>query len=236
MIPIDPNMDYNLIMWRRLLQIIVRIIFRGFTRVCITGLSNIPQHGGGLICVNHLALSDAGLVFAMLERQDVTALVASKHKENPILRLLVKLARGIWLNREEADSQAIRAAIQYIQNGGLLGIAPEGTRSKSGGMQPGKPGVAYLAFKVNAPIYPVALTGAERAWQELRRLRRPVLTMKVGKPFVLPPVERKTREADLQRNTDEIMCRIASLLPQSYRGVYADHPRVKELELEGYGV
>ncbi len=229
-------MSYNLVMWRRILKIAVRIIFRCFSRVYVTGLSNILPRGGGMICTNHLAISDAALVFAMLERQDATALVASKHKKNPLLRPLVKIARGIWLNREEADSQAIRAAIQYIQNGGLLGIAPEGTRSKSGGMQPGKPGVAYLASKVDAPIYPVALTGSERAWQELARLRRPVLTMKIGRPFTLPPVERKTRETDLQRNTDEIMCRIASLLPQSYRGVYADHPRVKELELEGYGV
>ena len=223
-------------MVRRILHGIVRLIFRLIARLNLVGLSNIPETGGGIICTNHLAIADAGLVFAMLERQDATALVASKHKRNPVLRWLVEAAQGIWLNREEADSQAIRAAIHYLQNGGLLGVAPEGTRSKSGGMQLAKPGVAYLASKADVPIIPVGLTGAERAMQDLCRLRKPLLTMKVGKPFRLPPVERKTRDADLQRNTDEIMCRIASLLPENYRGVYADHPRLKELELEGYGV
>jgi 1-acyl-sn-glycerol-3-phosphate acyltransferase len=220
---------------RKFLHLITRFILKFFTRLSVTGLHYIPDSGGGFICVNHLSILDPVIVFATLDRQDTTAMVASSHKKNVFLRTVVNMARGIWLNREETDTQAMRTAIHYVKNGGLLGISPEGTRSKTGAMQPPKPGVAYLASKAEAPIYPVAIMGTERVVEMWQKLHRPEITMKVGQPFYLQPVERKTRESDLQRNTDEIMCRIAVLLPERYRGVYADHPRVKELELAGCG-
>jgi 1-acyl-sn-glycerol-3-phosphate acyltransferase len=61
------------------------------------------------------------------------------------------------------------------------------------------------------------------------RLARPHLYVRFGTPFTLPLLDRKSREASLQCNTDEIMCRIAAMLPEMYRGVYAQHPRLKEL-------
>ncbi len=63
----------------------------------------------------------------------------------------------------------------------------------------------------------------------MRRFRRLDITIRVGEPFELPPLDRKNRDASLQANTDEIMCQIAALLPPKYRGVYADYPRVQEL-------
>jgi 1-acyl-sn-glycerol-3-phosphate acyltransferase len=67
----------------------------------------------------------------------------------------------------------------------------------------------------------------------LIRLRRAPVTVHIGKPFSLPPIDRTKRQEDLARGTDEIMCRIAALLPPQYRGVYADHPRLKELIAAG---
>jgi 1-acyl-sn-glycerol-3-phosphate acyltransferase len=69
----------------------------------------------------------------------------------------------------------------------------------------------------------------------MRHFRRPYLKLQFGKPFCLPPIDRKNREEQLQRNTDEIMCRIAAMLPEKYWGVYQDHPRLAELIREGYG-
>ena len=111
----------------------------------------------------------------------------------------------------------------------MLGIAPEGTRSNDHQLIQPKTGVAFLAEKTDALILPVAITGTENGLSRMLKLTRPKLTVTFGEAFHLPPVDRKNRDADLQRNTDEIMSRIAALLPESYRGVYAEHPRVREL-------
>jgi 1-acyl-sn-glycerol-3-phosphate acyltransferase len=75
----------------------------------------------------------------------------------------------------------------------------------------------------------MCVTGTEDAVAQLFRFRRPLIRVCVGQPFTLPPVERRQRAEMLQRNTDEIMCQIAALLPPEYRGAYADHPRLAEL-------
>ena len=221
-------------MKKNFLRFFFGFIVRTLTRLLVYGLENFPVTGGAILCVNHLSIIDPVIVYINLNRNDLTALVAHKHRQNPFLRFMVNLVGGIWLNREEADATAIRAAVKYVNGGGILGIAPEGTRSRTSTMIAGKPGVAYLADKVNAPLIPVALTGTENALSSLRRLRRATVTMTVGQPFRLPPVERLTRDSDLQRNTDEIMCRLAAILPPEYRGVYADHPRLQELLVESH--
>ena len=114
-------------------------------------------------------------------------------------------------------------------NGGMLGIAPEGTRSRTGALIQAKTGTAYLADKAGVPVVPAAIYGSESAMRQLFHLHRPAIHIEFGKPFTLEPVSRSNRDADLQRNTDEIMCRIAAMLPQRYWGVYAGHPRLIEL-------
>jgi len=80
-------------------------------------------------------------------------------------------------------------------------------------------------------VIPVAVTGTEDelVLDQLKRLKRANVRVRVGRPFYLPRPKGQDREAILERNTDEIMCRIAALLPESYRGVYSDHPRLREL-------
>jgi 1-acyl-sn-glycerol-3-phosphate acyltransferase len=172
---------------------------------------------------------DAPLVFLLLNRDDVTALVAKKHYKNLFIRWLINSVNGIWLNREEADTRALRAARSHLRNGGVLGIAPEGTRSPAKALLTAKTGAAYLADSTGAPIVPVAITGTERGLVRALTLHFPRITARFGEPFDLPPIDRREREAALRRNTDEIMARIATLLPPGYRGAYSEHPRLKEL-------
>jgi 1-acyl-sn-glycerol-3-phosphate acyltransferase len=195
----------------------------------VQGLEYIPAQGAGILAANHLGRLDSVLVFSLLERPDATALVADTYKRNPLLRWLINQVGGIWINREQADLGALRAAREHLRKGGLLGIAPEGTRSRTGALTKAKTGAAYLVDKTGVPVIPIAITGTENAFREWMRLRRPRLNVRVGQPFCLPTVQRAEREAVLQRNTEEIMCRIAALLPAKYRGVYSDHPRLNEL-------
>ena len=110
-------------------------------------------------------------------------------------------------------------------------LSPEGTRSPTAQLQAAWPGASYLAMKAEVPIVPVGLAGSEdkKFFFNLRRLRRTKVVVRVGEPFTLAPVSGEKREEALKVYNDEIMCRIAALLPAEYRGVYRDHPRLKEL-------
>jgi 1-acyl-sn-glycerol-3-phosphate acyltransferase len=118
-----------------------------------------------------------------------------------------------------------------MEQDNILVIAPEGTRSRTGALIEAKPGVSYLATKLNRPIVPVAITGTEDRvlFSHLKKLRRAPITLTAGPAFTLPPLPRENRDEVLKQYTDEIMCRIAAILPERYHGVYANHPRLKEL-------
>jgi 1-acyl-sn-glycerol-3-phosphate acyltransferase len=200
-----------------------------FSRVDVQGMENIPDKGGAILALNHVGRLDAPLIFCLLKREKASSLVAKKYQKNLFTRLLINAAGAIWIDRRRPDFRALRQAIDFIRDGGALGIAPEGTRSTSGGLGPAKDGVAYLADKAGAPIIPVGITGTEDVLKQLLRLQRPRISVRFGTPFYLPPIERHQREEALRHNTDEIMCQIAALLPPGYRGVYAGYSRTMQL-------
>jgi 1-acyl-sn-glycerol-3-phosphate acyltransferase len=142
------------------------------------------------------------------------------------------LSNAIWLNRFEADYAALRQILARMEKGGMLVIAPEGTRSKTEALQEAKLGVAFLASKSGYPVLPVAVTGTEdRAIAEnLKRFKRSKILVRAGELLHIQIPKGKGREEAMRVATDEIMCQIGSLLPDKYRGVYADYPRLKELE------
>lgn len=123
----------------------------------------------------------------------------------------------------------MRAAREYLNLGGDLGVAPEGTRCHTGGLMSAKTGAAYLANLTSVPIIPFAITGTDTAVSKLKQIHRPLLKVRIGDPFTLPPIDRCDRNMLLERYTDEIMCRIAAMLPAEYRGIYSDHPRLREI-------
>jgi 1-acyl-sn-glycerol-3-phosphate acyltransferase len=219
-------------MLRIIVHALIRFLLAVLTRVDVAGKENVPKSGGAIFAINHLSIIDAPLVFALLDRKDLTAMVADKYQKNFWISTLVNAVNGIWINREEADIQALRAARDYLRKGHALGIAPEGTRSHAGGMIPAKTGVAYLADKAGVPVIPVAIWGTEKAVAQLKRLRRAEIHVRFGKPLDLPKLERADREAVLQHNTDRIMCSIARMLPEQYRGVYTGHPCLEALLAE----
>jgi 1-acyl-sn-glycerol-3-phosphate acyltransferase len=216
-------------MRRETITAIIRTLFHILTRVEIVGAENVPAQGPVIIATNHMSMLDTPLLLIAVPRSDLIALVADKYRFNPLFKFLVVQTGSIWIDRDKADFSAFRVAMQYLKKGGSLGIAPEGTRSRVGALLQGKSGTVFLAEKANTPIVPVAIAGSEVVVSKMVRLQRPPLRVRFGKPFTLSPVDRNDREASLQRNTDEIMCRIAALLPEKYHGFYAGHPRVKEL-------
>lgn len=218
-------------MFLKIIRIITRTILRLVARVELIDFDRISQTETIIVVSNHLGRIDAMLGFILIDRADVIMLVAEKYEKVALWRWVGNKLNVIWINRYEADIHALRETTRRLKQGGILAVAPEGTRSPTESLQAGKPGAAYLAAKAQVSLIPVVLTGTEdRVVKErLRRFRRLEITARAGEPFVLPPMERKNRDAYLAAQTDEIMCRIAALLPEQYRGVYANHPRLKEL-------
>jgi len=107
----------------------------------------------------------------------------------------------------------------------------EALEARLGALIEAKPGVSYLASKLKRPIVPVAIVGTEDKvlFGNLKKLRRSHFTITASPAFTLPPIPRENRDEVLKQYTDEIMSHIAALLPEKYRGFYAEHPRLKEL-------
>ena len=207
---------------------IFRAAFTLLTRLEVKNLENIPSKGPYILAPNHLSRADPPLLFIYFGGKNVTGWVANKYRRNLFFGLLVRLGNPIFIRRGEVDRQAIDAAVEALHAGKIFGLAPEGTRSRVGSLIRGKTGVAYLADAAGAPILPTAITGTDSLFRDLLRLRRPRITVTFGELFRLPPLDTQDRNASLRKNADEVMCRIAAMLPESYRGVYADHPRLQE--------
>jgi 1-acyl-sn-glycerol-3-phosphate acyltransferase len=139
---------------------------------------------------------------------------------------------GIWIDRFNPDIKAMREILARMKAGGILLIAPEGTRSPNSALIQGHAGLAYLAAKTGYPIVPIGITGTtdREVKYALTHFKRMRIRVSGGPAFSLPPLPVKGRDEALQTATDEIMCRIAAQLPPEMRGVYAEHPRLKELE------
>lgn len=221
----------------RIVILISRSILRLIARVNIINRETVPDTGGVIVVANHLGRLDAMLGVLLSHRSDLVLMIAEKYQKYAIWRWFARRLDAIWLNRFDVDFHALRAVLKRLNQGALLAIAPEGTRSHAATLAEGKPGAAYLAAKAGLPVIPVGLTGTEDrlALKRLKRLRRLDITIRVGEPYHLPPMGRKNRDAYLQEQTEEIMCRIAALLPPKYRGVYADRPRLLELLNEEEG-
>jgi 1-acyl-sn-glycerol-3-phosphate acyltransferase len=216
-------------MKRETLQHIADRLIHITCRITYLGLENIPLEGGVIIATNHNSRMDSLLLFITPNRKDITALVADKYQKYPLFKWILVTAGIIWLDRENADFGALRAAVEVLKQGVALGIAPEGTRSKNAQLQEGKPGTALVALRANVPIVPVGITGSENIFTKIFTFQRPKVTIRFGKPITLAPLLRDQREQQMQQYTDEIMCRIAALMPESYRGYYSNHPRLNEL-------
>jgi 1-acyl-sn-glycerol-3-phosphate acyltransferase len=216
---------------RNFIRWLIRALLNLIAKVEVFGYENIPPTGAFVIATNHLGLLDALMLFYSLDRWDVFIPTAEKWEDNTFLRWLGKYLNFVFIDRFNPDLKAMRKIIGLMEQGNILVIAPEGTRSRVASMNEGKPGVSYLAAKLDRPIVPVGLAGTEDEGiiDNLRHLRRSHITVRAGKAFRLPPLPKNDRDAALKQDTDEIMCRIAVLIPPKYRGVYADHPRLKEL-------
>jgi 1-acyl-sn-glycerol-3-phosphate acyltransferase len=214
----------------RTLRSIVRFAMKLIANIEVHGIEKIPE-GNFIAAANHLGRLDTATMLCVIDREDIIMPVAEKYKDHPFFGVIGRAANAIWLNRFEADYSALREILARMEKGGMLVIAPEGTRSKTEALQEAKLGVAFLAGKSGYPVLPIAVSGTEDRiiLENIKRFRRSRITVRAGNLFYIQIPKGRGREEAMHRATDEIMCQIGALLPEKYRGVYADHPRLKEL-------
>lgn len=212
---------------RRILPLIADIEVRG-------DVSKLPT-GGYMLASNHLGRLDSLVVYYVIDNNDLIHPLTDKYKKNFLARIVARWLRVTWLKRGQADTKAMREFITRLKNGGVMVIAPEGTRSKTASLLKAEPGAIYIASMANVGIIPVALTGTEDAdvKSRLKRFQKLKITISTDSDIYFPPdiksVKGAERDALLQNSIDEVMCRIAALLPERYRGYYKDDPRTLNL-------
>lgn len=211
--------------WRAVVIGLVRRVFGPALSLRVTGTENVPLEGPLIVVSNHLSNADPPILIVAFPRP-LFFMGKAELFRNPVLAWLVRKFGGFPVERGTADRAALRHALNVLNQGIALGIFPEGGRSRTGALRPGLPGVGLLALQSGAPILPVGLTGTEvfpvnGDWP----LRRPPgqprgVGVRFGVPFVVPErVDGRRVTAD--EATRLIMTRVAELLPEPYRGVYA---------------
>jgi 1-acyl-sn-glycerol-3-phosphate acyltransferase len=204
---------------RRLLRVLLRFLLWLFVKVDVNGLENVPLEGPALVVSNHLGDADLALGIAYTPRES-EVFAKSELYDFPVLGWLMDVYGMIWVHRGQPDRRALRAALEGLEEGRLVSLAPEGRESVSGGLEEGTPGAAFLALKAGIPVLPVTFTGTEnrRLYPNMKRLRRTHMSMTIGPLFRLEiPSGRK--EA-LEQGTQQIMQVLAQQLPPEYRGMY----------------
>ena len=216
---------------RNIIRWLIRRLFNLIARVEVKGYENLPKEGSFVIATNHLGIIDVPIAFYALDRWDMFVMVGEKWEKVGFFRWVGKYFNFIFIDRFNPDIKTLRRVISLMEKNNILVIAPEGTRSRTGALIEAKMGASYLATKLNRPIVPVGITGTEdkTVLDNLKKFRRSHFIVTAGPAFTLPPLPREHRDEVLKQYTDEIMCHIAALLPEKHRGVYADHPQLKEL-------
>lgn len=201
-----------------------RTTLRLFARWEVVGRENVPPMGPLIVVANHQSNFDPSLLGASLPRRP-WFLAKETMFLNPVVNWFLRSYGAFPLNREGADVRAYRWALSKLEQGEVLVIFPEGTRSP-GGLKKAMPGVVRLALRSQAPLLPVGITGTERLGSYMRVLNPTGrIRVNIGTAFSIPSVEGRLSAQVLESMADTIMHRLALLLPESYHGVYRTRPQ-----------
>jgi 1-acyl-sn-glycerol-3-phosphate acyltransferase len=223
------QLDYS--RWSASQQVIRRVFTAGFTcfaRVDARGLEHIPSRGACILAVNHLSMVDVPLMLTLLPRRAII-LAADRLRQSPILDWFVSdMGQAIYIVRGQAEEKVMGEARAVLAAGGVLALAPEGTRSRTGGLLRGHTGVAYLATEAGVPVVPVVAWGQEHWRTRWKRVSRLPISVRAGAPLYFP--QGPATASELRHYTDQVMARMAEMLPSEYRGVYGSDMQVQSDE------
>jgi 1-acyl-sn-glycerol-3-phosphate acyltransferase len=183
-------------------------------------IETVPQKGPLIVVSNHTGQLEVAVFFGQLATRPITGWAKMEAWDNAFLSWLFTLWGLIPVRRGEGDTSALRKALKALKDGYIFGIAPEGTRNRTGRLIRAQPGAAMLAVHSGAPVLPVVHWGGENFLRNLPRFKRTDFHIRVGEPFKLNLDGVKVNRETRQQIADEMMIRIARLMPPEYRGEY----------------
>ncbi len=199
----------------------------GWCRFRLEGRENLPPRevGGMILAMNHANWLDIPAVSAMIPLSHrLSWLGKSEIFEHPFGNWFFHTMQVVPIRRGRRDMAALDALEDALRAGAVLIIFPEGTRSKDGALQKGHSGTIRLAMRTGVPVVPMAMSGNKHGVRGLVRERKPMV-FRIGTPYrVLPTESGRVPASMMQALTADLMYRIASMLPEEDRGVYADLP------------
>lgn len=181
------------------------IIFKYCFRWKILGYKNIPERGPLIICSNHISWFDPPLVGCMIRRRKVYFMAKEELFKFFLFGWVLRKIGVFPVKRGLPDRRAIRQALKLLGEGKVVGMFPEGRRSKTGRLQEPLNGVALIALKSRAPILPVAIIGPYRLFQPVKVVIGSLLTFE---DFT----DRKNKTEVLKQVSHRIMGEIGRLM------------------------
>ena len=200
-----------------LLAALAAVLAYSTMRVEVRGLENVPRSGTLIVTANHIGWVDPPLLRWIIGRR-IRYMTKIELFTWTISGLAVRLFNAFPVRRDGRDRVALRYALRLLERGEVLGMFPEGTRSKDLRLAKGLPGVAMVGLRSGAPILPVGIVGTDRMlkWPDLI-LRNQRVIFNIGEPFTLSRGDGSYEEA-----MRLVMLRVADLLPKEMHGYYAD--------------
>lgn len=192
-------------------------------RIDAKELKKVPQTGPLILFTNHTGMVEAPIMYTQLQpRKKVTAIAKVETWNNWFLNWVFTLWEIIPIHRGEADMVAMRKAFDVLEKGYILGISPEGTRSREGKLLRAHGGIAMLALHSGAPLQPMVHWGGENFGNNVKQFKRTSFNIRVGPIFSLDAHGERVTKEIRQKMADEMMYQLAKLLPEEYRGEYTD--------------
>ena len=204
----------------KIVALIVKVATGILCGIDAPDIHKIPAHGPLIVISNHTGQLEVAVFFGLLQPRPITGWAKMESWDNAFLNWLFNLWGLIPVRRGEGDTSALRKALKALEDGMIFGIAPEGTRNITGKLKRAHPGAVMLATHSGATILPVAHWGGENFLNNLPRFKRTNFHVRVGEPFQLNLEGVKVTREVRQQIADEMMLRLAELLPSAYHGAY----------------
>ncbi len=191
----------------------------------VEGRENIPLTAPLILATNHVHLLDPFFLIFISPRW-INFMAKEELFRSPFLRLWLRLVGALPIRRGgniKDKQKMLKSARNALEKGLILGMFPEGGRSRDGKLRKGKPGSVVIASKTNVPILPVGIIGTDKIKGTNWLWKRLDIVVNIGKPFKLPPTSSKMSKSQMQLLTAQLMREIAALLPPEYQGAYKEH-------------
>ncbi|MFK2824228.1 lysophospholipid acyltransferase family protein [Bacillus sp. B190/17] len=178
----------------------VKSILMPLYRIEVIGREHVPKEGGVLLCSNHISNLDPPVV-GITSARPISFMAKEELFHAPVFGKMLKHLKAFPVKRGMSDREALRKGLQILKEGNVLGLFPEGTRSKTGEVGQGLSGAGFFALRTNAHVIPCAIIGPYKLFSKLKVVYGPPINMD----------ELRSQKASIEETTEVIMSHIRKL-------------------------